>query len=207
VPEYNYAGWVQDDWAITSKLTLNLGLRYDAALNVWANHFGLAPIVEADRPNDLNNFQPRVGFAYTLTNRTVIRGGYGRYYGDLITGLAGQMAGITKSAVVEVQNDGRPDFAANPFNGPWPTQAQLEAQFCSTARTPACVRRDTGQDFLAPPAEFTKMPYSHQASLGMQRQLTATMGRERGDTIGRHKTSGPVLCEVGLATRSLQESR
>ncbi len=175
MPEYNYAGWAQDDWAITSKLTLNLGLRYDAALNVWANHYGLAPIVEADRPNDLNNFQPRLGFAYTVTPRTVVRGGYGRYYGDLITGLAGQMAGITKSAVVEVQNDGRPDFAANPFNGPWPTQAQLEARFCSTARTPTCVRRDTGQDFLAPPAEFTKMPYSHQASLGVQRQLNATM--------------------------------
>src|SRR5207248_6072746 len=54
----------------------------------------------------------------------------------------------TRSAVVEVANDGRPDFALNPFNGPWPTQAQLEARFCSTARTPTCVRRDTGQDFL-----------------------------------------------------------
>ena len=178
MPEYNYAGWMQDDWAITSKLTLNLGLRYDAALNVWANHYGLEPIVQADRPNDLNNFQPRLGFAYTLTPSTVIRGGYGRYYGDLITGLAGQMAGITRSAVVEVQNDGRPDFALNPFNGPWPTQAQLEARFCSTARTATCVRRDTGQDFLAPPAEFTRMPYSHQASLGMQRQLSPTVGIE-----------------------------
>jgi len=175
LPEYNYAGWAQDDWAITSKLTLNLGLRYDAALNVWANHYGLAPIVDDNRPNDINNFQPRLGFAYTLTPQTVIRGGYGRYYGDLITGLAGQMAGITRSAVVEVANDGRPDFAVNPFNGPWPSQAQLEARFCSTARTPTCVRRDTGQDFLAPPAEFTKMPYSHQASLGVQRQLNATM--------------------------------
>src|SRR5206468_11670000 len=68
------------------------------------------------------------------------------------------------------QNDGRPDFALNPFNGPWPTQAQLEARFCSTARTATCVRRDTGQDFLAPPAAYTKMPYSHQASIGMQRQ-------------------------------------
>jgi len=83
LPEYNYAGWVQDDWAITSRLTLNLGLRYDAALNVWANELALPPIVEGNRPNDTNNFQPRLGFAYTLTDRTVLRGGYGRYYGDL----------------------------------------------------------------------------------------------------------------------------
>ncbi len=88
------------------------------------------------------------------------------------------MAGITRSAVVEVQNAGRPDFALNPFNGPWPTQAQLESRFCSTARTATCVRRDTGQDFLAPPAEFTRMPYTHQASIGVQRQLNATMGLE-----------------------------
>jgi hypothetical protein len=203
LPAYMYAGWAQDDWAITSKLTLNLGLRYDVALNVWGNHYGLAPIVEADRPNDTNNFQPRLGFAYKLTDRTVLRGGYGRYYGDLITGIAGQMAGITKSAVVEVQNDGRPDFAANPFNGPWPTREQLEARFCSVSLTPTCVRRDTGQDFLAPPAAFTKMPYSHQASFGMQRQLSDVMSIEETYVYvgGRDErtTQGTTLNNINLS--------
>jgi hypothetical protein len=178
LPEHNYAGWVQDDWAMTSRLTLNLGLRYDVALNVWANKVALPPIVEGGRPNDTNNFQPRLGFNYSLTDRTVVRGGYGRYYCDLITGLAGQMNVLANTAVVEVKNDGRPDFAANPFNGPWPTRAQLEQQFCSTARTPTCVRRDTGENFVAPPAEFTKMPHSHQASIGVQRQVTGTIAVE-----------------------------
>src|SRR5258705_1874419 len=97
MPEYNYAGWAQDDWAITSKLTLNLGLRYDAALDVLANHYGLAPIVEADRPNDLNNFQPRPGFAYTVTPRTVVRGGYRRYSGEPITRAPGPPGGGNKA--------------------------------------------------------------------------------------------------------------
>jgi Carboxypeptidase regulatory-like domain/TonB dependent receptor len=178
LPEYNYAGWFQDDWAATSRLTVNVGLRYDVALNVWANHVVLPPIITAERPNDTNNFQPRLGFAYTLNDRTVLRGGYGRYYGDIITGLAGQMNSLSNTAVVEIPNDGRPDFAANPFNGPWPTREQLEQRYCSTALTPTCIRRDTGENFVAPPAEFTKMPYSHQVSIGIQRQVANEMSVE-----------------------------
>jgi hypothetical protein len=178
LPEYNSAGWLQDDWQMTSRLTLNLGLRYDLALNVWANDIVLPPIINEPRPNDVNNFQPRLGFAYTLTDRTVLRGGYGRYYGDLITGVAGQMNALAATAVVSVTNDGRRDFVTNPFSGPWPTKEQLEQRFCSVNRVPGCIRRDTGENAVSPTAEFTKMPYSHQASIGLQRQVTGTMAVE-----------------------------
>jgi len=178
LPEYNSAGWLQDDWQMTSRLTLNLGVRYDIALNVYANEIVLPPIINEPRPNDTNNFQPRLGFAYTLTDRTVLRGGYGRYYGDLITGIAGQMNALAATAVVSVTNDGRRDFPVNPFNGPWPTKEQLEQRFCSVNRVPGCIRRDTGENAVSPIAEFTKMPYSHQASIGLQRQVTGTMAVE-----------------------------
>ena len=78
------ASWAQDDWQISDRLTLNLGLRYDLELGVFANDVELPPFQQAGRPNDTDNFQPRVGFAYRLTDQTVIRGGSGLYYGDAL---------------------------------------------------------------------------------------------------------------------------
>ena len=114
LPDTTRPRGLQDDWQITSRLTLNLGLRYDLALNVFANDVILPPFITGPRPNDTNNFEPRFGFAYTLTDRTVLRGGYGRYFGDLITGPACQMNALANTVVVDIPNDGRPDFRREP---------------------------------------------------------------------------------------------
>lgn len=92
--------WVQDDWKVTRKLTLNLGLRYEWMGRPYANRDRLSNylitgpgegriITPADRPSDLgrglqhndnNNFAPRFGFAYQISNRFVARGAYGVFF-------------------------------------------------------------------------------------------------------------------------------
>lgn len=88
--------YIQDDFNVNQKLTLNLGLRYDFATPQYERDNRLSNFDPAtnsillarsgslyDRAlvdPDRNNFGPRLGFAYTPTPRTVIRGGYGLSY-------------------------------------------------------------------------------------------------------------------------------
>jgi hypothetical protein len=94
------SGFIEDDWKVTPKLTLNLGLRYDFSTpsmegkNHMANfdpngNGGNGSLVFATggsiqnralvEPNT-KNFGPRIGFAFSPDTKTVIHGGYGYYY-------------------------------------------------------------------------------------------------------------------------------
>lgn len=90
-------GYLNDEWRMGPKLTVNLGLRYDAEINTLNNKFTvpwaadtaitnramLADYINrGDRKNDLNNFSPRISFSFDPTgmNRTFVRGGMGIIY-------------------------------------------------------------------------------------------------------------------------------
>jgi hypothetical protein len=166
------AGWLQDDWAATSRLTLNLGVRYDLMLNAFVNDVELGPFLPGNRPDDTNNVAPRLGFVYRLNDRTALRGGFGQFYGDIQN--LHFMKIFSQSLVIEVENDGRADFAANPFNGPMPSYEQALANVCTPANPvrPGCIRRALGRGVYAPNAVVV---YSYQSSVGLQRQLGSTM--------------------------------
>jgi hypothetical protein len=91
------AGWrdgffVLDKWQVSRKLTLNYGLRYELPTVPYTIN-GVASILNADQsalivatpgfkfiaPNH-NNWAPRLGFAYRISEKTVFRGGGGIYY-------------------------------------------------------------------------------------------------------------------------------
>ena len=83
----DFAVFVQDDIRVTPKLTLNLGVRYDKQIMARppvqnSDAALLAAGLDTSRqPNDGNNFGPRAGFSYAPSEKTVIRGGYGIFYG------------------------------------------------------------------------------------------------------------------------------
>ena len=75
--------WFQDDWQIGSKLTLNLGVRYDLTAGTYAEAVAIEPFLPSGRRHDTDNVGPRAGATYALTDRTVLRGGFGKYFADI----------------------------------------------------------------------------------------------------------------------------
>jgi hypothetical protein len=174
-PQNMAAAWLQDDWTVTSRLTLNLGLRWDLQTGANSEKVELLPWLPGDLPYDWNNVAPRLGFAFSLTDRTVVRGGYGRFYTQAVTDGAHQTAIYTIATITELRNDGRPDFAVNPFNGPLPGYEAVLADACDINFRSGCVRREFLNEINNP---WRRLPYSHQASIGVQRQLGTAMSIE-----------------------------
>ena len=89
-------GYLQDDWRVTPSLTLNLGVRYEFATPQWEENNFLTNFDPATRTllqatdgsiydralvnADRNNWSPRLGAAYSLNDKTVLRAAYGTSY-------------------------------------------------------------------------------------------------------------------------------
>jgi hypothetical protein len=182
-PIHSFATWMQDDWT-RGKLTMNLGVRYDYINGTWAEDRAFDPWVPV-RPVDKNNIQPRLGFAYSINDRTVARGGWGLFAGGAVNSSHAYRVD-SQVANIQVNYDGRPDFPLNPFNGPIPTYAQAVAT--AAQRSP----------FLTLPSINSNLPYTDQANVGLQRQFGTSMSMATDFVYTKNKDVVSIM-DVNLA--------
>ncbi|HMG85391.1 MAG TPA: TonB-dependent receptor [Terracidiphilus sp.] len=211
------AGYVQDDWRLNRKLTLNLGVRYDyfqpykensgqqsnfvvngpltigagsgvlqfpksqrnislgaPFLNLLAKDNVTVEFVDNDRlvTSQKADFAPRIGFAYSPYKDTVVRAGFGIFYGGL-------------------QSEGNGNLGAN---FPYSNQASFFAPTCVQGNCPSVAAQgvtlqagllpatDNGQlqTFVSQPGFHSidpniKPPYTMTFSLGLQQQITPNL--------------------------------
>ena len=186
------AAYIQDDWRVSSRLTLNLGLRYDLMTGnrekynriAYFDPTAASPLAgPAGLPNlkgelawvgqgnsvdqqatDPSNFGPRLGFAYRITNKFVMRGGAGIFYVPRQTQANGDgavEAFRTTSIVSSLGNDGV--TPATYLTNPFPTGILPSLN----DRNPLA---NVGATLTAPFFGF-KTGYAQTWSFGLQREL------------------------------------
>jgi hypothetical protein len=200
-------GYAQDDFRVTPRLTLNLGVRYEFSTPLYEEQNRLSnydpttnTIVQAkdgslyDRglvDPDYKNFAPRVGFAFNLLDKTVVRGGYGIGYvhfnrlgsADL---LATNFPQITRAAIVQdASNIAGGLCTGNNFNG------------CFRATQQGYPTGLTNNVTLFIP-RGNRTPYVQNWQISIQRELTSNMLIDIA-YVGNHGVKEVLLADLNQA--------
>ena len=242
-----YGGFFNDDWKVSRKLTVNLGIRYDFFGLVFEHHGNQANFIPAGGPfggaayllpsstscspgvdlsssfvallaqdnilcestdsqgkglgnSQKNNFAPRVGFAYQVNSKLVLRGGFGIFYNGFenrgFSPNLGENYPFQFNFTYSSPNDVTPISGGTPFancatTAPVGGTAIFEAGFSCNSLTPLEVN---ASGLALRGIQFNyQTPYSMGGNLTVQYQLTPSLSLQAGyvTSLARHLESFP----------------
>ncbi len=186
----DYSFYFQDDWKVTPKLTLNLGLRYDlieypkhrddllASIDIETGQFlwdGVNPVT-GEAPNarrgivepDYNNIAPRAGLAYRIGEKSTIRAGYGVFYMSNYLWEAQGIRGNWPFAISETLSNLNERTELSYVETAFSPQLEIEKGSTVAPRAQHIVNRNN------------RVSYTQQWNLHVQRQLTDSLMVELG---------------------------
>jgi hypothetical protein len=195
---YYVAGFAQDDWRVTSKLVLNLGIRYDLNLpptgleDRWSDFSPTTPnpaaggipgaVLFAGSGNGrvgtrtlsdtwAKGIAPHFGFAYSKNANTVIRGSYARSFGALVSvsGSTHNMGFTLTQGFNNGTNGVLPTFTMDQGMPPWTAPPFINPSV-SNGTSVAWFQGN----------ETTKLPVSDNVNISIQRQIGTSMVAEIG---------------------------
>ncbi|HJT01797.1 MAG TPA: TonB-dependent receptor [Terriglobales bacterium] len=199
-----YSFYVQDDFRVSPRLTLNLGLRYELFTTIKEGHdqqatfdfaqqgllvpkgqtMELTPTLAQSIPiirtgsrglisPDLNNFAPRIGLAYQITDKLVLRTGYGIFYGGQENGPYSNPSPGFNPPFFSIQSFNVNCGLASANPAPGQTDCSIPNFNILSQGFPATSLSDPNTPLLFSVDPNLRTPYNQQWHLGLQYQLPA----------------------------------
>ena len=179
--QHMYFFFVQDDWKVSRKLTLNFGIRYEFATpprereRKWANFdSATGKFVTAKDGSlfeqalihpDRNNFAPRFGFAYSATPKTVMRGGYGIFYNHANRLGREGLLGFNPPFIILADSNISGSGVLRSTNALFRLQDGIPPGFVDINRVDLTTVARKAQD------PFQRSPYVQQFNFGIQQEI------------------------------------
>jgi outer membrane receptor protein involved in Fe transport len=189
------AGYIQDDWKPSARLTLNLGLRYEVQSGPYTNRFDTparraleAQGFNIEKKTDKNNIGPRVGFAYDVKGDAslVVRGGYGRYYDEIFQNITLYEYWSQVNSPTFFVSSSPPAFTPNQYTA---DRENIRNSFLNPNFTGQTIRL-TSPDLVQPSSDQFNAGVSFQAGRALAFDLDYVHAKGN-DEVGRWRINTP----------------